>query len=700
MKRGWHWFKPQGSLPVYIGILLFMVLSLPLEAQVRTVPSSGRSFGQGGGSMGGRPVGSGALGPGTTAMADSTGVQGDTSATKGLMYVKEVPDSVLRLKVFLFHHRPAQVWIDQLWNPTLDPTGVQFHDPLDAINGNYYLGKGTLGHPHVSLFPTLDARLQMRLRPDLYRGYGFRFDNIDFYQTLTPFSTVSYGGSLADDHSLQVSHTQNIMPGWNVAFNYRLYNPEGVYTSSGALNNYLSATTNYFSRDARLQARAALIWQAYNIDENGGLSADSIFTLRLQDNRAGIPVRLSGAGTTERTLAAMGRVTYSLERQSDTYRHRDSIVAVQVNDSTTRFDTIVLVDTIPLGRPHVINAGVVGLEVDHNRQKRVMTDSTEWQEQTASLYWTNDAYLPHRWRNPLRVTLGIHPRHVRAVIFGDTLQDASIINPFVHAKLSIGRVGVTLEAEQYAHPWSQQQHDRRVSALAKVDFDSAALTYATVAAVLEDKAPYLLMVHDHMNLHSGALLKNQTTQQFALHFKHKEVIDLKADATHLSHHVWYDSTRSLHEGANDLWLLQASLVTRLSLGVMHLDMQQLLQYSTDRDQMPVPLWASKNSLYADFTLFHRTLRAQVGIDVRYHTAYHAPLYDPTLGLFLQQDEIMVGNYVWGDAFITLQVKRASIYVKAGHVNALWETPATYFLLPHYPGQKFGLQWGLTWCFFD
>ena len=60
----------------------------------------------------------------------------------------------------------------------------------------------------------------------------------------------------------------------------------------------------------------------------------------------------------------------------------------------------------------------------------------------------------------------------------------------------------------------------------------------------------------------------------------------------------------------------------------------------------------------------------------------------------------VGDYIWADVFLNLQVKRASIYLKAGHLNALWENRPRYFLLPHYPGQKFGLFWGLTWHFFD
>ena len=671
------------------------------QAQIRTTQTTGGLPVRTGGTlMSGGSGNNTGLGPGNPLGGDSTFSQTDTTALKGIVYHQEVPDSVLREKVFLFHHRSTRVWIDEVWNPTLDPTGAQFSDPLDALNGNYYLGKGSLGHPHTGLFPTLADGLQQRLQPDLYEGYAYTMRNIDFYQTLTPFSVLSYGGSLADDHSLLVSHTQNIMPGWNAAFNYRLFNPEGVYASSGALNNYLSATTNYFSYDSRLQASAAVIWQAFTIDENGGLSNDSIFILRQQSNRAGIPVVLSNRGSLQRNLAAMASVSYSFERQSDTYRHRDSLHLVQVNDSTTRLDTIDLVDTIPLGRPHVLNPGVVGLEVNHDRQKRVFADSTLWREQTATLFWTNDAYAAHRWRNPLKVTVGLKPRRLQAVILGDTLRSLTWLNPFIRTEVALWKSTLQVEGEQNENPWSARGRDSRLEASLTMPFDSAGLTCATLGATLQDKAPDLLMVYDHRNLHSGQLPRNITTQRFSLHFKHRKSIDFNASASHLSHNVWYDTALTLHEGTSDLWLLQASLLLHLAAGPMHLDMQQLLQHSTDESQLPLPLWMSKNSLYADFHLFHRTLRAQTGIDIRYHTPYHAPLYDPATGLFLQQDDLTVGGYLWADIFINLQVKRASIFLKAGHVNALWENPATYFLLPHYPGQKFGLQWGLTWCFFD
>ena len=59
----------------------------------------------------------------------------------------------------------------------------------------------------------------------------------------------------------------------------------------------------------------------------------------------------------------------------------------------------------------------------------------------------------------------------------------------------------------------------------------------------------------------------------------------------------------------------------------------------------------------------------------------------------------MGGYLWADVFINLQIKRASIYAKAGHVNSFLEQQA-YLILPQYPSKPFGFFFGVTWKFFD
>lgn len=629
---------------------------------------------------------------------DSTLV-GDSMATAGLQYHKETPDSILRQRVFMFHYRPYEVKIDQLWNPTLAPTGVHISDPLDALNGNYFLGKGMLGHPHTSIVPALASGLKLQLQPDPNIGYAKRPENLWLYQAMTPYTVLSYNSSLNKDYHVRVAHTQNIKPGWNVAFDYSLLRPEGTYTSSKAKNHYLDATTNYFSRDARLQATAGIVWQSFRIDENGGLSDDTYFTRQLQSNRAGIPVRLYNMGTLHKELAAFGHATYNTVRQFESIRYRDSLVARVVDDTTTVLDTIELSDTLRVREPHTFNSGIFGVEVNYDRRKRVFADSTWWQEVSTTLFWTNDAYMDHRWRNPLKLKVGITPRIVKAAIGADTTELYSWLDPFARAELAVGRGYLRGEADMRGSLSESGIPDSRLAATFFMPLDSAGATRITLDAARQTQMPDVRMIHDAY-VNQNTRLQSQTATRFDARFELHEMLDIKLTANHLSHNTWYDSTLTVHEGTSALWLYQAMLSTRLRFGWLHIDMQQILQHSTDSEQMPLPLWASKNSVYADITLFGRAVRAQIGADVRYHTLFYAPGYDPSTGIFYHQDQIEVGNYIWADVFLNINVKRASFYVKAGHLNALWESSPNYFILPHYPGQKFGLFWGLTWHFFD
>ena len=124
----------------------------------------------------------------------------DSNPVRGLEYHKEEPDSLKQTKVRYFYYTPAQTKINTMYMPKLSPTGVQFHDPLDALNGNYYLGIGVIGHPHLALYSDATESLGLRLITDRFLGYAKRLDNVRFYQTRTPYSLLSYNTSLNKDY--------------------------------------------------------------------------------------------------------------------------------------------------------------------------------------------------------------------------------------------------------------------------------------------------------------------------------------------------------------------------------------------------------------------------------------------------------------------------------------------------------------------
>ena len=664
------------------------------------------------------------VGNSDTLNADTLGWQ-----PQGIEYHEEIPDTTLQHSVFMFRYNPQAVKINHVSYPSLDPTGVQYLDALDAMNGNYYLSRGVVGQQHLALYQTIGDAQHYRLAPDLYAGYRIRPENLWLVQTKRPYTSLSYASSLEKEHRVLVSLAQNVMPRWNLAFDYKLINPEGNYSNSSATNHYLDATTNYYSRDARYQVTAGIIWEKFRIDENGGITSDSIFRNRSISNEGGIPVLYTDKGSIDKNLTAFAKQTFNTVRPVDRYRKRltvdtvvhidtvqrldtvytpDSynpdeylmyVVTLEDYDTVVTYDTVVGYDTIVPFRPMVVNTGVFGMDIQYDREKHVFADSTVMRKLSGSLYWTNDAYMDSRWRNPLKIMIGVKPTLLHAYMYDGFKARLFMLNPMASAMIDtkIGRVKASIEkniADNY------YKSGYRFDAGLEAWLDTLHRHTLRAEVVFQGQDPDLIYHNLLAMSGSSRTLGLTNIQKFEVGYTMRDWLDWSVTARHVVNNVWIEDSTTVVQNGGSAWLFQSRLNATLHWKWFHYDMQHLFQYSTDQNQVRVPLFATKNSIYADVKIFKGALRAQFGIDLRYHTAFYADAYNPYTGTFYRQNDFKVGNYLWGDIFINLQVKRASIFAKAGHLNALWEGHPNYYLLPHYPGNNFGFYYGLIWKFFD
>lgn len=655
----------------------------------------------------------------------------DTSSTfelKGIEHHEEIPDSVLWKSVAVFRYYPRMVKLHEIWHPDNEPTGMQFADRLDALNGNYYLSKGSEGQAHYGVYGQFAQPFEYRLMPQLYSGYIKRQQTIDYYQTWRPFTQLTYQSSLEKDYHVNFSHAQNITDRWNVAFDYDLICSDGVYTQSKVKNHYLDVTSNYYSKDSRYQMFSSIILNHYTMAENGGV-VDDILCWETS-NRGGVPVVLYDGMTLYRDLSMMTHHTYNTVRQSDVIRPRYQKHIVMVVDTVRRSDTIVVdgvtevrdtmiftqreevkdsliaVDTIHPGTPRCFNTGVFGVEVRYDRVGWQFSgndnDGTLWSAVNTSMYWSNDAYMAHRWVNPLVVKVGVEPSVATAVLPDASVVIASTLSPFADVEWYFKRNLLSISAQQYESMWQSDEPLFRYVAQLAMPIDSAKNHVLSFAAYAQrDEKEYLYQYLN--NLSSNAVdLHSITTYKFSGRYDFAKTVNIEMAANKVHNNVWMNANREVVQAEGSAWLMQANLTCRLKHKWLHFDMQQLLQYSSDQTQIPVPMLASKNSVYADVNLFNGALRAQIGFDVRYLTGFNADAYDPFTATFYRQSEVEVGDYFWGDVFVNLQIKRATLYAKVGHVNALWESGnnPSYFLIPHYPGRDFGLFYGLIWKFYD
>ncbi|OFZ08502.1 MAG: hypothetical protein A2322_03550 [Bacteroidetes bacterium RIFOXYB2_FULL_39_7] len=99
-----------------------------------------------------------------------------------------------------------------------------------------------------------------------------------------------------------------------------------------------------------------------------------------------------------------------------------------------------------------------------------------------------------------------------------------------------------------------------------------------------------------------------------------------------------------------------------------------------------------------FELVKNVLTAQFGADATFNTRYYAPAYSPALGIFHNQNDREIGNYPYIDAFVNLQWKRTSIFVK--YINATQGWPdSDYFSAYRYIRPVTAIKFGIHWPFY-
>lgn len=663
-----------------------------------------------------------------------------------------LPDSVLRSYVFSFEKIVRDVKIRNLKHPSLLPTGLHCNDPLASVELPFFVSLGALGQAHKPLYFN-PQQSTLNFSPDPFPYSRQQLNTFKFFQTQTPYTLLGYGSSIDKDYQIHIIHTQNIRPRWNVAMLYDLISRDGLYTNSGLTSHYLDLSTNYYSQDAKYQLLASIKYNSIIQKENGGVTND--ITCWDYSRESGVPVQMYTAQNRWRDLELHLHQSYNTVRQFDKVREYEiTVTDSSATDSTAKPKTRILRDTIHAPKPFSLNTGVFALDLSYERHRHLFYDNqtTSWfynyatimqiddtatnqffdstihHQLAAELYWTNDAYMQHRWNNPLVITGGIRPQ-IDIVTFAAPGQKVNELNvsPFASARIHIGKFLLTANAEETNG--ERRFGDYRLNGTLSLDLGKSHLSVSTLS---EAQSPNLIYYHNEgiysWNIKEYNKIKQQhiaaeygyrsseydadlkpTAPDSSVHESqyskiHLSTFNFKLSSTLLSDNVWFDSQMRPTQGDATALLLQADIYGHLHLGWLNLRTHQMLQHSNDNNVVRVPLFASKNSIYADFNLFRNALRAQIGVDLRYHTKFLCDAWNPVLGAFYRQNDVEVGNYLIADVWLTLQVKRATIYLRAGHVNAPIEKLAglqpNYFSLPHYPYEGFSLYWGLIWRFFD
>lgn len=149
-------------------------------------------------------------------------------------------------------------------------------------------------------------------------------------------------------------------------------------------------------------------------------------------------------------------------------------------------------------------------------------------------------------------------------------------------------------------------------------------------------------------------------------------------------------------------VITADLGLDLTTPWINLENRAVFQHTTNDSVMPVPMLILQHRLYYHGTWF-RALDAQIGVDLRYFTYYHAPVLCPATGMFANQQDTQIGNYPWMNVYASFYVRsiRLRFFFHYQHLNYLFMgKTGNYLTMPGYPTNRDVFRAGVAWHFYN
>lgn len=596
---------------------------------------------------------------------------------------------------------------------------------LDYPHQHKRLGNNSVGglgqaSQEVNYFERTTSRDFTFAQP--YDAYAYDLENAPFYNMKHPYIWLTYlesGQKRYREEHFEITASQNINPSTSVSVNYKARGSKGKYDRSRIKNQNLAVTAAHTGR--RYSVHAAFLHNLIDQQESGGVVGEWAIADTVFEMPSGVPMRLASA------------------EANNLYRNTSFFVKQSIG--------------IPLQRMTEhdfsmadLSAVYVGHLFEYNSWSKVYTDkySTYTDERfgrndNGTFVSHTDTYYKDWFLNPDKTRDSLAERVITNRFFvqaqpwnrngvvgtidGGVGIDAHIYSQFALTDYLTGKYERVKKNAWFAYAGIDGKIRKYVdwgaafklypSGYRGGDFDLRA--HAAFTAFIKGKPFTLSGEFSQTALSAGYWMDNWLSNhymwsnnfdkeyetRFNVAFTVSDYgIELGFWQSVVTNKIYYgaDCKPAQHGGAVSLTSIYAQ--KDFNIKGLHLNHRVLVQLTSDREVVPVPLVSTFLSYYYEFWVKRDVLRVQIGVDGRYNTAYYAPGYNPALSVFYNQNEVEVGNYPYLDAFVAAKWKRMRILLKYQHLNKGLFGNGEAFQIAKYPLNPGMFKIGISWAFYD
>ena len=580
--------------------------------------------------------------------------------------------------------------------------------PVDTIHQNYQISNPIDRFSIANSFNgNLGSPIQSKLYFDRPENTDFIFSNAyfpylmnvksaTFYNTKTPYSNIDYntgGTTFRDEDHIKFLFTANA----NKKLNF------------GTTLDYIYATGEY--KDQSSKRFSGSLFGSYlgkHYSATGFVATNNMSNFENGGTKDSVLINPEGIATKDIQTRLLG---YSNYKQNQIYyNHQYSVGferAVRINEDSVRMDYV----------PVTRFAHTIKLDDVRKRYYEPITDTTFYKNTYFPKIQTNDSSALQTLTNTVSISLVEEfnkwmPFGLTAFVENEiqryTFNKDTLIDKMYQSTTKIGGVlskqrgqifkyNILGELSLIGYKAGNFRLEGNVGGFFKLWNDSISLV--ANGFVRNESASYFLQHYESNHF----IWNNDFSNIYRTHIGGTfsiptRLFSLNVNVENVTKYIYFNSDALPTQYSGNIQILAANLKQNFHVGKFWLENNVVYQVSSQQSLLPLPALTLYHNLYYD-DIWFKVLSMQVGVNVRYHSAYYAPSYMPATGQFYSQSKIMIGNYPVMSAYLNFHLKRTRFFFEYYHVNHLFMKGA-YFSMPNYPIDPTITKIGVSWNFYD
>lgn len=584
----------------------------------------------------------------------------------------------------------------------LDTTTLltSYYDKLDNPYKIYQtLSNSGLAHKDINFIYPYNLGFNSEI--PAFQSYLHTVDNIKFPITLQPFTDISYMMGDKKEQYLEILFCREFLPRFFITLNYDIDFSPGAYKRTKVQNSFFNGNFRYNTKNDRYGVNGYYFHDKLDIQENGGITHDSIFINNLETDKSIINVNLTNAtnlikvsgfsfnqyfnilgpynenaqdSTTKKHKIGIGRINHHFSYQRNKYVYEDLSPLSYfyqdfdpIIDSTKTFDSIYFHNI-----KNIIYWNSLGYKKYNNDIPFYLTFGLEhnFTHHAGYLDLIADERFNERNYSNLRVNAGIIINLFKSTRISG---NAQIITSGYHA----GDFFVKAQWKQFLGTYK-----RNIGAL-KLDVN-----------LNRQSADWFEEYYYSNNFRWDNDFKPSTS--LLLHGSYElPFLEIGVKHTNIDNYIYFGTDAKPHQYSENVSV--SSLYTTFCVNLNKFEFIGFasLQTTNNNKIIHIPSFQGKIKLAYNINLVKNISMMQPSIAVNYFTEYYADAYMPALRTFYLQDEVKVGNFPYIDLCITFKIKEANIFVQYTNMYSLTKDNR-YFTTPHYPMRDSRFCLGVKW----